>query len=308
MVFKYQVLVVSLLITSSLGQDVDVGHPQHFENDVDNSPSLGTTPHWRYEDQESWPKQYPMCGRSSQSPIDIDRRIIVDDKLTLEFRSYKSKMSKVQVLNDGHTVSFNFEGEKPSPRPTVTGSGTNGRNFLFAKGHFHWGLNNTIGSEHAINGRKFPVEMHLLHYNDRYKSLQEAMDKQDGLLAVAAFLQVSETDNPKLNSLFNLFNRVRCAGQSVNVTNAISLSSFLPNNLRDFYRYQGSLTTPPCNETVTWILLKQIVPIGQEQLKRLRELMSEDCKTPIGNNWRKLQKPNGRKVSRVSGCQGPHHG
>lgn len=72
----------------------------------------------------------------------------------------------------------------------MTGSGAFDDLFLFEKMHFHWGSKNSIGSEHSIFGQKFPVEVHLVHYNDKYGSLEEAFDRPDGLLVIAVFFQV----------------------------------------------------------------------------------------------------------------------
>lgn len=94
---------------------------------------------------------------------------------------------------------------------------------------------------------------------------------------------------------------MRCPGQSITLRDAVNLSSFLPVHRHDFYRYQGSLTTPPCSESVTWIILKRGLLIGKNQLKMLRDLRSDpECQTPITNNWRNLQKGNGRRVSKTS--------
>jgi carbonic anhydrase len=48
------------------------------------------------------------------------------------------------------------------------------RPYIFAQIHFHWGEDNEEGSEHTINGMHFPLEVHLVHYNSKYKSFDEA--------------------------------------------------------------------------------------------------------------------------------------
>ena len=185
-------------------------------------------------------------------------------------------------------------------RPALTGSAAFDDLFLFDKMHFHWGSKNTLGSEHSIFGQKFPVEIHFVHYNDKYSSLEDAFDRPDGLLVIAVFLQVTNQDNPRFEKLFGNLKNVKCGGESIKMRESFSLSSFLPSSRLEFYRYQGSLTTPPCSETVTWIILKRGLLIGRNQLKQLRDLRQQDCQTPILNNWRNIQKTNGRRVSKSS--------
>ena len=114
------------------------------------------------------------------------------------------------------------------------------------------------------------------------------------------FLQVTSQDNPRFDKLFNNIKNIKCGGQSLRMREAISLSSFLPSSRSEFYQYQGSLTTPPCSETVTWIILKRGLLIGRNQLKQLRDMRQMDCQTPILNNWRNIQKSGGRRISKSS--------
>lgn len=93
--------------------------------------------------------------------------------------------------------------------------------------------------------------------------------------------------------------RVSCGGNSVPFNGLLNLTNFLPSNHNEFYRYQGSLTTPPCTESVVWLILKHGLLIGKNQLKKFRELKQYDCSTPIMNNWRNIQSVNGRRVDRA---------
>ena len=44
------------------------------------------------------------------------------------------------------------------------------------------------------------------------------------------------------------------------------LDRLLPNDKQSFYRFDGSLTTPGCFETVTWTVLQDTVKISQDQV------------------------------------------
>ncbi|KAI1287307.1 Carbonic anhydrase 2 [Halotydeus destructor] len=249
-----------------------------------------------YED--NWGKKFPTCDGYAQSPINIHPNALYEEnRLSLNFmNSYNSPLVEAELMNNGHTSQINYIS---GPRPALTGTSCFGDAFYFEQVHFHWGSKNTIGSEHAVFGQKFPLEMHLVHFNEKYGTLRDAADKPDGLAVLAVFFQISNQENPKFDSLIDSFEAIRCGGQSVRRDNVFRLSDFLPSNRRQFYRYKGSLTTPPCSESVTWIIFKHGLLIGRNQLKKFRELRQEDCKTPILNNWRNIQPSNGRRIERV---------
>ena len=252
-----------------------------------------------FSEEDKWTRRYPSCSGSSQSPINLTPKLIHEEAgLTLDFTSrYNFKLPKARLINTGLTLELQVDGSEHPPG--LTGSGVYDDMYLFDKMHLHWGSKNTIGSEHSIFGQKFPVELHFVHYNDKYKSIEEAFDKPDGLCVVAVFLQVSNTDNPRFNRLLSQLPSVECGGQAAPFNDQISLTHFLPSNRKEFYRYQGSLTTPPCSESVTWIILKHGLLISKAQLKKIRELKQHNCQTPIGNNWRNLQPAHGRRIEKA---------
>ncbi len=57
--------------------------------------------------------------------------------------------------------------------------------------HFHWGSHDSVGSEHMIDGVRFPMEMHLVHYKRSYGSFDEAVDKPDGIMVLATLCKVN---------------------------------------------------------------------------------------------------------------------
>jgi carbonic anhydrase len=73
---------------------------------------------------------------------------------------------------------------------SISGSATNNERYIFDQLHFHWGSNDRVGSEHVIDGMHFPMEMHLVHYKESYGSFDEAVNKPDGLVVIAALYKV----------------------------------------------------------------------------------------------------------------------
>lgn len=43
-----------------------------------------------------------------------------------------------------------------------------------------------------------------------------------------------------------------------------------------YFTYQGSLTTPPCSEVVTWILVSEIKNVGSDQVMYFFKLLSQN--------------------------------
>lgn len=76
------------------------------------------------------------------------------------------------------------------PRPSITGGPLNGV-YEFNQLHFHWGDNDTMGSEDLIDGQSFPMELHMVFYKKTYRNIRSAMDEQDGLAVLAFFYHVS---------------------------------------------------------------------------------------------------------------------
>lgn len=132
--------------------------------------------------------------------------------------------------------------------------------------HFHWGERNNRGSEHVYNELRFPMEMHLLHRNKKFRSLESAIKNHNGLAVTAYFFHVSDSDNAQLVNVIEQLHGVQAFNSNVVLNSTFTLSSLVGDvNQERFYMYKGSLTTPPCSEAVTWIIFPDPmkVSIGQ---------------------------------------------
>lgn len=186
--------------------------------------------------------------------------------------------------------------------PGITGGGLPDY-FIFDSLHFHWGKDNSWGSEHTIGGRRYPLEMHLVHYNSKYGTKEHAAINPDGLAVVGILFQLSEKDNPKMQGIIKGLNDVRYNNDSVRIAEPFRLSDILPPRTDDFFRYTGSLTTPPCSEVVTWTVLDSMVAISEYQMSRFRTLrvipQSDDHGRDdeiLVDNFRPTQSLHGRRV------------
>merc|ERR1719341_2135134 len=158
------------------------------------------------------------------------------------------------------------------------------------------------------------MEMNLVHYKSEYKNVSVAVSHSDGLAVLAILFKVSPKDNKALAPILKSLKKVQEAHTDIDIKSSVPLSHLLPRNIDRYFRYEGSLTTPTCNEVVTWTLFERPVHISEEQLEMFRSLHTLNQSIPLTDNFRPMQEMNGRKVYRVerelrileSGAQKPN--
>lgn len=237
-------------------------------------------PHWDYEREgpDAWHHMFDTCEGDAQSPINIrTSQVRYDSHLApLSLNGYNANMSSLvwNFTHNGHTIVVNPPG---MTRLSISGGGLPDV-FYLLQFHLHWGLNAYQGSEHTINDRKYPLEVHFVHRSS-----------STGALAVLGILfDLQREDNPYLNDLLSAVNRT--FNRSVSFEQQVDISRMFPTSPSPrFYRYNGSLTTPPCTEGVIWTLLKKTVPISSYQLRAL-------AGNTVPYNFRPPQKLQSRKV------------
>ncbi|NXE38377.1 CAH4 anhydrase, partial [Ptilorrhoa leucosticta] len=263
--------------------------------------------HWCYrsqkceqpqcEDPPQWHQINAACGGNKQSPVNIVTRNVVYDKSLqpLTFEGYGVKGSaKWDVENNGHTkVTLNTS-------PKVGGGGL-GRKYKAVEFHLHWGvpseLQNIPGSEHSIDGEKYPMELHVVHIREDVPDVTEAKKTPDGLAVLAFFVKADE-ENKNYATLLSELENIKYKGQSAQL-DPLPLSSLLPpeEDLERYYRYEGSLTTPDCYEGVIWTVFEKPVELSPRQLSRFSALHFDGKNsTPMTENFRPAQPLQGRKV------------
>jgi len=245
-----------------------------------------------------WPTKFPQyCNGSKQSPINLDRftaryKII----MPISFEDYDVVPTAQTLTNSGYTVAVTYTSART---PSISkGKLPDNGPYNLAQMHFHWGSDNSKGSEHTINSVRYPLELHLVHYKRQYGSLTQAIPYSDGLAVLGIMFEISENDNAALTPILNKFSKILTTAATTVETDLYAFSSLLPKDTSRFYRYSGGLTTPTCNEIVTWTVFDEPVPISKTQMALFRTL--KDALTlPIQDNYRPPQPLNDRKVYRT---------
>ncbi|ORM79291.1 carbonic anhydrase [Pantoea deleyi] len=220
-------------------------------------------PHWSYEGKagpEHWSElssDFHLCHEGkAQSPINIKDPI----QGNLQPLNLAYQASAEKVINNGHTIQVTVDNEDDFV--------LDGEKFTLRQYHFH-----TPG-ENQINGHTFPLEAHFVH------------SQEGGDLAVVAVMFEVGKENPALAPLIDAMPKKE--NQQVSINREIDLRALFPQDLH-YYRFSGSLTTPPCSEGIRWLVMKQPVTLSQAQLDAFRQALKT-------TNNRPLQPLNGRMI------------
>jgi carbonic anhydrase len=207
--------------------------------------------HWSYEGDtgpEHWGTLSPdfaTCAKGvEQSPVDIPANAPLNPAdLTFSYQP-----SAVTIFNNGHTIQVNYD-----PGSSLT---LNGVKYDLVQFHFH------TASEHAIGGQHEPMEIHFVHRNAQ------------GGLAVVGVLLKSGSENATYAPIFQ--NLPPQASQPAPVAGTtVDANQLLPAQ-RTYWRYNGSLTTPPCTEGVKWLVLNTPVELSDAQIAAFTSIFKND--------------------------------
>lgn len=141
-----------------------------------------------------------------------------------------------------------------------------------------------------ISVRSYPAELHLVHYNTKYGTFAEATTHPDGLAVLGIFLkvltcylelpilhtltriqswfivQVGLVDNEFFQPLVDQLSQIPVDQQETILDKIVSFQNLLPQKTTSFFRYSGSLTTPNCNEIVTWTVFENPIRVSERQV------------------------------------------
>ncbi|KPJ03400.1 Carbonic anhydrase 6 [Papilio xuthus] len=220
-------------------------------------------------DQNDWGKTFPDCGGRSQSPVDLPLQGFVKAKggRRLLFTNYDLYPEKITVQNDGKRVVLFGEWDR-NRMPLVYGGAAHSRRYIFHSLSFVW------PSEHTIGGLQFPMESQALHISAEYGSMKEALDAApsdpQAFLGIVNIYKFEDHTQKGLREVLRVLRRQSTFNVSATVH---PLSYFVPR-FKDYASYQGSLTAPPCTESVLWLVRARSLPVQREAITAAQKLRS----------------------------------
>jgi carbonic anhydrase len=224
-------------------------------------------PHWSYEGTtgpKHWGDLSPdfkVCKLGlEQTPIDLATSVKSElpDRIDIDYRPLP-----LRILNNGHTIQVNAE---PGSACTI-----GGKRYELQQFHFHH------PSEHVLSGKRFDLEVHLVHRANA-----------GDFAVLGVFIKVGAR-NAALQSIWDVMPRSeapeRNAGGSFDPRSLVPKSS-------SYFRYMGSLTTPPCSEGLTWTVFREPIEASADQIKQFAALFPNNARPLQGRNRRSVIEAN----------------
>ncbi|KAI0982080.1 hypothetical protein GJ496_004185 [Pomphorhynchus laevis] len=247
-----------------------------------------------------WKNMYPHLNKCKrQSPINIMTAGTVYSELLQGIKVYWNNAIIDKVTNVGTGVEF-----MSNKVPWISG-GLLESTYEFDHFHIHWSGDNQVGSEHALDGNFYPAEVHFVFYNTTLFISKEAALDMDfrGIVILCSFLELGGDKQCDFTLLSDAVKNANYKGKSHLITSGLPVNALIPENNRQFYAYNGSLTVPPCSECCIWLIYREPLKIYAPSLDVFRNLHSttkvnsnED--TVLLCNCRPLQAINNRIIYR----------
>jgi carbonic anhydrase len=204
----------------------------------------------------------------AQSPINI---------ITTGLQGYTKQRGDLKFIgsinaveNLGHTIQVDFS------KGSITL--VNGNSYELKQLHFH------TPSEHLIDGMTFPMEMHVV------SKLNDSIKNGGSTYTVLGILFKIGHENKFLNEFLNSVPKAE-SKETLDSAKVKLTDLFIKNPNGEemtYYKYHGSLTTPPYTESVNWIIAKKIFEASEKQIAKIEKLE--------GNNARHVHALNDRRI------------
>ncbi|ELK23169.1 Carbonic anhydrase 3 [Myotis davidii] len=213
---------------------------------------------------DHWHELYPIAKGDNQSPIALQTKDIKYDSSLQPWSASYDPASCKSILNNGKTCRVVFDDT--------------------------YDRSSEYGPQVELMG------LHLVHWNPKYNTFGEALKQPDGTAVVGIFLKIGR-EKGEFQLILDALDKVKTKGKEVPFTN-FDPSCLFPT-CRDYWTYHGSFTTPPCEECIVWLLLKEPITVSSDQMAKLRSLLSSaenEPPVPLVGNWRPPQPIKGRVV------------
>lgn len=218
--------------------------------------------HWEYDGEHGpshWGDMFEAFATCNTGRLQSPFNITADIGARLPGLGFGYNSVPLKVINNGHTIQVDQAGAGQLV--------VDGKSYDLLQFHFH------AHSEHTIDGKSYPLEMHFVHAS------------KAGELAVVGVMFQEGAHNVELNKVWE--NMPATKGEHVVQGQKIDAKKLLPIN-KNYMRFMGSLTTPPCSEGVNWHMMKTPLSASRTQIAAFTNIYAM--------NARPLQDENDRLV------------
>ncbi len=235
-------LMMAHLVVAQYGCQTDAPDPADTQEETHAEQAEGGGDgevHWSYEGDDGpgmWGQLDPSFAACDtgvqQSPIDLTGAISAGgNSLDIQWQPADG-----QVLDNGHTIQVNM--------PEGSAFTLEGRRFSLLQFHFH------LPSEHTVDGASSPMEVHFVHQAE-----------EGDLAVIGVFMDVGEAHT----AIQGIWDVIPGVDESPAAVTGLDPNAFLPAG-DSYFRYAGSLTTPPCSEVVSWVVMTESISVSQAQV------------------------------------------
>jgi carbonic anhydrase len=251
-------IVISTMTALLLSTPIFANHAEENIQKADGDTHHSEV-HWDYDvhGPAHWGEFGKTCAiGGNQSPINIITKDTISPKTTIKLILNESTTTNASIVDNGHAIEVKIK----DGGSVMLGNDE----YKLVQFHFHG------RSEEMINGKRAELVAHMVH-----------KDANGKLLVVAVLFDKGSKQNKAVENIL----------ASVGKEITINPAEILPHNTAKYYKFTGSLTTPPCSEDVQWIVLKDRQTVTATQIATMRK--------HYDHNYRPIQPTNGRVIEAI---------
>ncbi|XP_050080745.1 putative carbonic anhydrase 3 [Anopheles maculipalpis] len=215
---------------------------------------------------------WSLASTEAYQPAPIDINVGRSEQIelpALRWNNYESLPASIKLTNTGDTaiLSARWNGETPS----LEGGALDGR-YLFSQLHFHWGRTALDGSEHTVDGYRLPLEMHVIHFAERFGDQDAALAVPGGVLCLVYFFHLKSNPNRFLAPVVNGLSQT-VLPESYTKLEPFPLMNLFHAFVDEYFLYWGCTRNGPQVSPMLWMLSRTQEPLDFHQLKQFNRLL-----------------------------------
>ena len=248
--------------------------PDNIDSTPDNTDS--TSKNTGFEGDKTSALVHLAESGIRQSPINLvmDRALNPANIAPVSFHYHDSIIA---LKNTGHTIQADCD--------PANGIIIDGHHYTLRQFHFH------ARSEHLVDGRDYPMEVHLVHVisdqqNEELPPTLAATKPAPNSLAVIGVMIKEGRPHELIKDLWTELPKAGDAPLRYKIKGLNASALLPPAGKRSFFRYNGSLTTPPYTENVLWTVMTEPIEFSQEQIDAFKKLYPSNNRPKQETNQR----------------------